>query len=71
MQVMQEDPNLAEMRRLREEYAASLDHDAAAIYQDILRRQQQSGREVVRFPPRKPRAAAGSANQDAELATVE
>ena len=68
---MKEDPVLAEMRRLRDEYAASLNHDAEAIYQDILRRQQQSGRKLVRYPPRQPRAAAESAKHDAVPATAE
>jgi hypothetical protein len=61
---MQEDPILAEVRRLREEYAASLNHDAEAIYQDILRRQRHSGRKLVRYPPRQPRAGVDSAKRD-------
>ena len=51
---MWEDPVVAETRALREEYASQFDHDADAIFQDILRRQRVSGRKLVSFPARKP-----------------
>jgi len=55
---MHEDPILVEVHRLREEYAASLNPDAAAIYQDVLRRQRETTRKLVRFAPRRPTVAA-------------
>jgi len=51
---MWQDPIVEETRRLREQYAARLGHDLDAIFEDIRRRQQQSGRKRVSFPPRKP-----------------
>jgi hypothetical protein len=51
---MWQDPIVTETRKLREEYAAQFNHDAAAIFADILKRQAQSTRERVSFPPRKP-----------------
>jgi hypothetical protein len=68
---MQEDPILTEMRTLRDEYAASLNHDAEAIYRDILRRQHQSSRKLVRYRPREPRVSAEEAEHNAEHATAE
>jgi len=57
---MHKDPILVEVHRLREEYAASLNQDAAAIYQDVLRRQRETTRELVRFAPRPPSVPATS-----------
>lgn len=68
---MQDDPILAEMRRLRLEYAASLNNDPEAIYNDILRRQQQSDRKLVRFPPSKPRIVRPAVKQGSEPAVME
>ena len=67
---MREDPILAEMRRLREEYAASLNHDAQAIYQDLLRRQRQTPRKLVRLPPRDPRTRPTSVQEAKPVATT-
>ena len=43
-----------ETRRLREQYADKFDHDADQIFEDIQKRQRQSGRKLVSFPARKP-----------------
>ena len=67
---MNEDPILAEVHRLREEYAASLNHDAAAIYQDILRRQRETTRKLVRFAPRPPSVTAKPSKSESEPATT-
>ncbi|WP_295882874.1 hypothetical protein [uncultured Thiohalocapsa sp.] len=67
---MNEDPILAEVHRLREEYAASLNHDAAAIYQDILRRQRETTRKLVRFAPRPSSVTAKPAKSESEPATT-
>ncbi len=57
---MWQDPIVAETRALREAYAAEFGHDPNAIFDDILKRQAQSGEKLFRFPPRKPRAEADS-----------
>jgi hypothetical protein len=67
---MNEDPILAEVHRLREEYAASLNHDAAAIYQDILCRQRETSRKLVRYAPRPPSAGTTRSTQAAEPAAT-
>jgi hypothetical protein len=51
---MKEDPILAEMRALRDEYAAAFGHDPDAIFQDLLRLQAQHPGKLVHFPPRRP-----------------
>jgi hypothetical protein len=51
---MWKDPIVEEVRKAREEYAAKFDFDLDAIYQDLKRGEQEGGRKVVSFPPRKP-----------------
>jgi hypothetical protein len=51
---MWKDEIVEEVRRIREENAAKFDHDIDAIVADARRRQQESGRKIVSFPPRKP-----------------
>jgi hypothetical protein len=48
------DPIMDEIRRIRDEYAASFDYDLKRIVHDIQRQQRESGREFVTLPPRKP-----------------
>ena len=48
------DPIVEEIRKHRQNYAAQFNHDIDAICEDIRRKQQQSGRQVV---SRKPRPA--------------
>lgn len=50
---MRKDEIVEEVRKAREDYAAKFDHDIDAIYKDIKRREAESGREFVSFPPRK------------------
>ena len=52
---MWKDEIVEEVRKAREEYAAKFNHDIDAIYKDIKRREAESGREFVSFPPRKPK----------------
>ena len=54
---MDRDPIVEETRKLREEYAAKFHHDRDAIFDDIKRRQSEGGKELVTFPPRKPKQA--------------
>ena len=51
---MWKDEIVEEVRKAREEYAAKFDHDIDAIYKDIKRREAESGRKFVSFPPNKP-----------------
>lgn len=62
---MWQDPIVAETRSLREEYASQFDHDADAIFQDILRRQNVPGKKLVTFPARKPIVKQAPAQQGA------
>ena len=48
------DPIVTETRLLREQYASQFEHDADALFQDILKRQVKSGKKLVRFSPRTP-----------------
>jgi hypothetical protein len=51
---MWQDPIVKETRKLREKYAARLQHDPDAIFRDIQKRQAESPSKVVTLPPRKP-----------------
>ena len=51
---MWQDPIVAETRALREQYANQFNHDADAIFQDILHRQNAPEKKLVSFPARKP-----------------
>ena len=50
---MWKDPIVEEVREVREEHAAKFNYDPVAIYNDLKRLQQESGREYVDFS-RKP-----------------
>lgn len=50
METKQTDPIIAEVRAIRQAYAARFDYDVEAIFKDIRARQQASGRNYVRFP---------------------
>lgn len=54
---MWKDPIVEEVRRTREAHAAKFGHDLRAIFEDLRRQQERSGREVVSFPPKRPSAA--------------
>lgn len=55
---MQTDPIIAELRAIREAYAAQFDYDVEAMFRDIRARQEASGREYVRLPARGPVSTA-------------
>lgn len=61
---MFEDPIVAETRKAREAYAASLGYDLARIVSDLQARQGQDGRPVV------DRTSTRSANHDQENHTT-
>ncbi len=50
---MPSDEIVKEVRRIRDDYARSLDIDLDAIFEDIKEKERQSGREYVSHPPRK------------------
>jgi hypothetical protein len=52
---MWQDPIVKETRALREQYVSRFKHDADAIFEDILKRQEKSRRKRVSFPARKPK----------------
>ncbi len=51
-----QDPIVAEIRRIREQYAARFHHDIQAICRHAEEQQQKADREVVVRPPRHPEA---------------
>ncbi len=51
---MWQDPVVKKTRELREQYAEKFAHNADAIFEDIRKRQENSGRKCVSFPARKP-----------------
>lgn len=65
METRQTDPIIAELRAIREAYAARFDYNVEAMFRDIRARQEASGREYVRLPARRPASAAqGSRDPD-------
>ena len=52
---MTEDPIVAEVRKARDDYAQRFNYDLDAICQDLQQKQQQSGRKLVSFPPKRPK----------------
>ena len=42
-----------EIRTIREAYARRFNYDLSAIYEDLKRKQEESGREVVRLKPKR------------------
>lgn len=51
---MWKDKIVEEVRRIRDEQAAKFNYDIEAIVADARKRQTESGRKTVSFPPRKP-----------------
>lgn len=56
---MRADPIVEEVRRVREAYAAKFNYDLNAIFQDLKRQEQESGRTFVTFPPRRIGKSSG------------
>ncbi len=57
---MTEDPIVAEVRRARDEIAKRFNYDRRALFEDVKKRQAQSGREIVSPPPRPAKAETGT-----------
>ena len=53
---MTDDPIVAEVRKARDDYAKRFHYDLDAICRDLQQKQQQSGRTLVSFPPKRPKS---------------
>ena len=51
---MHDDPIVAEVRKLRDEYAKQFNYDLAAICRDLRERQARGKRRVVKRQPKRP-----------------
>jgi hypothetical protein len=58
---MWEDPVVKDTRELRNEYAHKFNGDIEAMFQDILRRQQEHSERLVSLPPRSPKQRKSAA----------
>ena len=54
MQTIRPDPIIAEVRAIRDEYAARFDYDVGKMCRDLQDRQNASGRKYVCYPARRP-----------------
>ena len=52
---MEPDPIIAEVRRIRQEYANRFGHDLSALAADLRRHEQQHPERLVSFPPKPAR----------------
>ena len=52
MRIEEADPIIAEVREIRSRHATRFDFDVSAIFADIRRSQEASGRQYQRRPPR-------------------
>lgn len=50
---MLQDEIVEEIHKIREEYAKSFNYDLDAIFADLQNKQAESGREVVKLPPKR------------------
>ena len=48
------DPIVDEVRRVRDAHAAKFDYDLRAIFRDLKAKEAASGREYLRYEPRRP-----------------
>ena len=49
---MFEDPIVEEVRAFRQKHAAQFDYDLKKIVQDLNKKQEQSKRKIVSYPPK-------------------
>lgn len=52
---MIKDPIVEEVRKARDEYAKKFNYDIDAICRDLQQKQQQPDKNVVSFPPKRPK----------------
>ena len=67
---MWKDPIVTETRSLREEYANQFDHNADAIFQDILQRQAAPGKKLVSFQHREPVLSPGGSQEERPVSNL-
>ena len=60
------DAVIDELRALREEHAARHGYDIKSIFREIRAREEASGREYVRYPPRRTDAGPTERTHDAD-----
>jgi hypothetical protein len=58
---MWEDPIVAEVHRVREEFAARFNNDLRAMTRYLQEKARQEGRTLVSFPPRRVQPAEPAA----------
>ncbi len=64
METRETDPIIAELRAIRQAYAARFNYDVDAMFRDIRARQEASGREYVRLPARRAVSAGKDSSDD-------
>lgn len=60
------DAVIDELRAVREEHAARHGYDIKSIFREIRAREEASGREYVRYPPRRIDAAPAGRKEDSD-----
>lgn len=63
---MWENEVLDEIRKYRDEHAKKFNYDIKAICEDIRRRQNASGRTIIKAPLKPPQHAKKNARKEAE-----
>ena len=58
------DSVVQEVREIREAYARQFGYDLKAICRDLKAQEQASGRQVVSFPPRRPKLPGHTSPRD-------
>jgi len=58
---MIEDPIVEEVRKVRDDYARQFNYDLEAIFRDLQKKQQQPGKKMVSFSPKRPKKGRNSA----------
>ena len=58
---MYSDPVVAEIRAIREEFAARFSYDLNAIFKYAQQRDAEGDRKIIRLPPRPPTIIAAEA----------
>ncbi len=61
---MRDDPIVDEIRQIRQEHTDKFNGDLRAICEDIRRRERESGRQYVSYPPRRVEVVAESMSTD-------
>ncbi|NQV24355.1 MAG: hypothetical protein HQ518_08300 [Rhodopirellula sp.] len=56
---MNDDSIVDEVRKARDKYARRFDYDLDAICRDLQKKQEQPGKQVVAFPPQRPKVVTG------------